>query len=52
MFGWLLFGTTTEFFYKPPVLPKEILKPYHKKRKNKNGKRGHKKSVTQTTTKR
>lgn len=35
MFGWLLFGIMTDFFNKPPVLPKEILKPYHKKKKQK-----------------
>lgn len=27
MFGWLLFGIMTDFFNKPPALPKEILKP-------------------------
>lgn len=34
MFGWLFLGTMTDFFYKPSVLPKEILTPYHKKKKN------------------
>lgn len=43
MFGWLLFGTMTEFFNKPSVLPKEILKPYHKKT------RERKKRTTKTT---
>jgi len=37
MFGWLLFGTMTDFFNKPSVLPKEILTPYHKKEKTKLG---------------
>lgn len=36
MFGWLLFGTMTDFFSKPSGLPKEILTPYHKKKKQQN----------------
>lgn len=35
MFGWLLFGTMTDFFNKPGPLPKEILKPRKSKKQKK-----------------